>query len=131
MTIPFRNQFLTMSLVFLFGCTGSRDKDEGSHDPHAELVQACVHNCLKPLCTTTVTFGPEYESECESQCEERATLARDNNCLDEYEALLACTEEASCETYYLWYEQEPGAPCTDLESDLVNLCPAIDLRDGD
>ncbi len=66
-------------------------------------------------------MGPGYESECESQWEDRASRAKADGCDQEYEALLA----------YLWYDQEPNAPCTDLEATFVNLCPTIDVRDAD
>lgn len=118
------------SVVVLAGSsckdTGS---DDGPVDPHAEQVDLCVTNCLKPLCPGNVTFSPGYEAECESRCEMRVDEAQDNSCAQEYEEVLTCLDGATCPEYYLWYEQEAGAPCSEREAELTALCPSIELRD--
>jgi hypothetical protein len=131
LTEAHRTQFLLVLLLFVVGCKDAESTDDGTNDPHADQVESCTHNCLKPLCSGNITSSPDYDSVCRAQCEDRVTQAEDDDCLQEYESLLACLEETSCETYYLWYEQEPNAPCVDLEAEFVNSCPSIDVRDSD
>src|SRR5262245_28891592 len=122
---------LLLVLLFLVGCKDGGSPDDGTTDPHAEQVELCVTNCVMPLCTGNITPSPDYDSVCRSQCEDRATQAEESDCFEEYGALLACLEETSCQTYYLWYYQAPDAPCVDLEAEFVSLCPSIDVRDSD
>jgi hypothetical protein len=131
MSTRLRIQLLTVLCLVVFGCEGAGNKDEGADDPHAEQVDSCVTNCLMPLCSGNITPSPDYETVCRSQCEDRVGQAEDEACFQEYGALLACIEETSCEMYYLWYDQEPNAPCSDLEAEFVSLCPSIDVRDSD
>lgn len=122
---------LTTLFLLVFGCKNAGGKDDGTHDPHADQVESCIGNCLMPLCTGNITPSPDYESVCQSQCETRVTQAEDEDCSQEYGALLACIEETSCEMYYLWYEQEPDAPCMNLEAEFLSVCSSIDVRDTD
>ena len=127
---PHRTQLLAL-LLLVVSCKAAEREDEGPADPHAEQVESCTHNCLMPLCAGNITPSPDYESGCRDDCEDRVSQSETDGCLQQYEALLACLEETSCETYYLWYEQDPTAPCTDLEAELVSLCPSIEVRDAD
>jgi hypothetical protein len=122
---------LTVSCLLVFACKDAGGEDEDMQDSHAARVESCINNCLMPLCSGNITPSPDYDSVCRTECEDRVTLAEVEDCSDEYEALLTCIEEQSCETYYLWYEQQPDAPCTNLEAELVSVCSSIDLRDTD
>lgn len=121
-----RASFLSCLLFVACKGGGGGEGDPGPRDP---VVQLCVDNCLKPLCMGNIDVEGDYESVCESRCEMKVAAAEAGSCMSEYEDLLTCLDETSCGAYYLWYDHEPDAPCMDLETDLVNLCPDIVLRE--
>lgn len=123
-----RHLLYLLAVVLLLANCKASEGDEGA-DQHEEAVVLCVENCLKPLCSGNILVDPEYESVCESRCEARVTESEDVDCIDEYQNLLTCLEEASCDDYYLWYEQSEGAPCRELEAEVAGSCPSVELRD--
>lgn len=122
-----------MAATLLLGsssCNGG-GQDDSSTDPRQDDVnELCVKNCLKPLCSGTILPSPDYGDLCASSCETKVEQAQDE-CLVEYEALLACLDETSCPDYYSWYNELEGAPCSDLEAEVASSCPSIQVRDGE
>lgn len=125
MKTPRHRALLTTVLLLTFACKQNVSDDEGSVD---SLTQLCVDNCMKAECVG-ITITPDYEAYCESRCEMNMAEVEEDNCTPEYEAVLMCLDETSCDMYSLWYEREANAPCADLETQLTNSCPDISLRE--
>jgi hypothetical protein len=106
---------VTLALV----CCAPDEEEEQS-----PLHEPCLAACGKAACAADVQI------DCRSYCEDAAEQATaiGDPCTRDLQLLFECQAQISCLEYLDWYNEAPGATCLDVEANVVQSCPGVQLR---
>lgn len=126
--MPMRSPLFALLLALtVHGCGTPDDTQDTGSEPSPEQL-LCEDVCLKAFCDGTLEPDPGVESECTQSCSEQLAEASEQSCSSLHANLTECLDALSCDDYYAWLEQAPGAACIDLEQELADACPTVEVR---